>query len=428
MRIRFLMTGLLGLMTITAFAQKGEVSNAQDEYTKYLALRGNKAMDKQATESLNNAKTSIDKAAVNEKTANLPLTLALKASVYSSLALKDTVASSSTPLFTTSQEALTKAKELDAAKKENGKMIHDVEMNLAQYQLNKGVKEYANKQYDQAYKSFDFYRSVLPDDTNAIYYTGIAAANAKLWDAAIANYSKLLTTNYSAKQRTYQDLSGFYLFKGDTAGAVKVMDEALTKYPTDAVLNRRSIELSLQAGKRDEVLKKIEATIASDPKNKTLYYYAGITYTQVADDAAKKAVKEKDPTALAALNKTRDDYQAKAVDAYKKALEIDPNYFQANLNLGYVLISPALDAFNYANKLPVSKQKEYDAAMAKANAMFDAAKPYLQKAVDLNPKSVDALTNLKTYYLGKKDMTNANAIKKQIDAINAGGGAAAPAN
>lgn len=425
MKTRFLITGLLGLMTITAFAQKGEVSNAQDEYTKYLGTRGNKSMDKQATESLNNAKTSIDKAAVNEKTSTQPLTFALKASIYSSLALKDTVAASSTPLFTSAQEAIAKAKELDA-KKENDKMIHDAEMNLAQYQLNKGVKEYGNKQYDLAYKSFDFYRTVLPDDTNAIYYTGIAAGNAKLWDAAISNYQKLLTTNYSAKQRTYQDLSGFYLFKGDTAGAIKVMDEALAKYPNDPVLNKRSIEISLQAGKKDDVLNKIEATIARDPKNKTLYYYAGVTYSQVADDVSKKAAKEKDPTALAALNKSKADYQAKAVEAYKKALEIDPDYYQANFSLGYILIAPALEAFNAANKLPVNKQKEYDAAMAQANTMMDAAKPYIQKAVDLNPKSVDALNNLKIYYLGKKDMVNANAIKKQIDALNGGG--AAPAN
>lgn len=423
------MTGLLGLMTITAFAQKGEVTTAQDEYTKYSAVRGNKTLDKQSIESLNNAKTSIDKAAANEKTSGLPLTLALKAAIYSSLAARDTVAETSTPLFTTAQEALAKAKELDAEKKENSKMIHDVEINLAQYQLNKGVKEYADKQYDLAYKSFDYYRTVLPEDTNAIYYTGIAAANAKLWAPAIENYTKLLTTNYSGKQRAYQDLSGFYLFNKDTAGAVKVMNEALAKYPGDAALNKRLIELNLQMGKRDEVLKQIETTIASDPKNKTLYYYAGITYTQVADDAAKKATKEKDPAALATLNKTKTDYQAKAIDAYKKALEIDPNYFQANLNLGYVLISPALDLYNAANKLPVNKQKEYDADIAQANTMFDAAKPYLQKAVDLNPKSVNALSNLKLYYLGKKDMVNANNIKKQIDAINAEGGSqAAPAN
>ena len=422
------MTGLLGLMTVTAFAQKGEVSDAQDAYTKYQGIRSNKTLDKQAMESLNTAKTAIDKAAANEKTANLPLTLALKGAIYSSLALKDTVAASSTPLFTTAQEAISKAKELDAPKNENSKLIHDADVNVAQYQVNKGIKEYGAGKYDLAYKSFEDYRNVFPDDTTVTYYTALAAANAKMWDQAIANYSKLVTTPYSKNQRIYEDMSAIYLMKGDTAGAIKSMNEALTKYPQDAVINKRIIETNLQMGKTQEVLDKMQGAIASDPKNKTLYYYAGIAYNRVSEDAAKKAKTEKDPTALAALNKTADDNRGKAVDMWKKALEIDPNYYAANYSLGYALISPALDEFNYANKLPVSKQKEYDAAMAKANTLFDEAKPYIQKAVDLDPKSVDALNNLKLYYLGKKDMVNANAIKKQIDAINAGGGAAAPAN
>jgi len=66
--------------------------------------------------------------------------------------------------------------------------------------------------------------------------------------------------------------------------------------------------------------------------------------------------------------------------------------------------------------MPTNQQKAYEAAVAKANAQFDESKPYLQKAVDLNPKSVDALRNLKTYYLGKQDMAHANALQKQIEA------------
>lgn len=423
MKIRFLITGLLlGLMSVTAFAQKGELSNAENEYNKYDQLRLNKAMSKLALTGLNNAKTSIDKASTNDKTANLPLTQALKGSIYAALAVIDSIPSSSTPLFATAEDALKKAKELDT-KGENKKMIDNAYLTLAQYQLNKGIKEYGDKKYDLAYKSFDYYRTVLPEDTNAIYYTALAAANAQNWDAAIANYSKLVTTGYSAKQRAYQELSGFYLSKKDTLGAIKVMNEATAKFPNDAALSKRLIELNLQMGKQDEVLNKIEGAIANDPKNKTLYYYAGITYSQVAEDASKKASKTKDAAVLATLAKTKETNFSKAADMYRKALEIDPNYFEANLNLGYVLINPAIDVYNAANKLPVSKQKEYDAAIAKSNVMFDAAKPYLQKAVDLQPKSIDALTNLKTYYLGKKDMVHANALKKQIDELS---GAATP--
>jgi tetratricopeptide (TPR) repeat protein len=447
MKIRFLMTGLLGLISAAAFAQKGELANAQTEYTKYETMRGNKTMEKLAFTGLNTAKVSIDKAAANDKTATLPLTYALKGTIYASLAVADTVPATSTPLFATAEEALKKAKELDT-KGENKKMIDNANLTLAQYQLNKGVKEYGAKQYDLAYKSFDYYRSVLPEDTNAIYYTGLAAANSSNWDAAISNYSKLLTTNYSNKARVYSDLSNFYLTKKDTAGAIKVMNEATVKFPNDAALSKNLIELNLQSGKQQEVLNKIEGAIANDPKNKTLYYYAGITYTQVADEQNKKiaaltaapaaatkpaagsktaapaaaAVSPAVAAQVATLTKTRDENLSKAEAVYRKALEIDPNYFEANLNLGYVLINPAIDVFNKTRNLPVSKQKEYDAGMAKANTLFEAAKPFLQKAVDLKPNSVDALNNLKTYYLGKNDMVHANEIKKKIEDLNAGGG------
>ena len=105
---------------------------------------------------------------------------------------------------------------------------------------------------------------------------------------------------------------------------------------------------------------------------------------------------------------------------YKKAVEIDPNYFEANLNLGYVMVRPAIDIYNSANKLPANRQKEYDAEIARAAVQFEAAKPYLLKAVELNPKSTDALTNLLSYYRGRKDNANAAKIKAQIDEIKAG--------
>ena len=80
-------------------------------------------------------------------------------------------------------------------------------------------------------------------------------------------------------------------------------------------------------------------------------------------------------------------------------------------------IAPAIDAYNDAQQLPVNKVKEYNAAMANVNAQFDVAKPYLLKAVELKPESVDALTNLKSFYLGQKDTENANATQKKIDAL-----------
>jgi Tfp pilus assembly protein PilF len=417
MKIKLLMAGLLGLVSATAFAQKGELSTAKSEYDNYEGLRGSKATLAVATKSLGTAKTSIDKAAVNEKTAALPQTFALKGAIYAALAVQDTVAATSLPLFTTADESLKKAKELDT-KAENKQVIDNAYLNLAQYQLTKGVAEYGAQKYDQAYHSFDYYRTVLPEDTNAIYYTGLAAANAKNYPAAITNYNKLVTTKYSKNAGVYMDLSSLYLASKDTTNALKSVSDGITKYPSNTDLRKREIEISLQTGKEKEVIQKIQTALAADPKNKTLYYYAGLTYSQTAETIIKEQGKAKDPAAKATLQQQKVDNYNKAADMYKKALEIDPNYFEANLNLGYVILNPAIDAYNAANKLPANKQKEYDAAIAKANAQFDLAKPYLVKATELNPKSLDALTNLRTYYLGKKDNVNAEATKKKIDALS----------
>jgi len=120
MKIKLLMTCLLGLASAATFAQKGELNNAQSEYDTYASLRGQKAaaFATKANTSIQNAKTSIDKASANEKTVNLPQTFALKSAIYSSLAVDDTVATTSAPLFATADEAVKKAKELDTKRRQ----------------------------------------------------------------------------------------------------------------------------------------------------------------------------------------------------------------------------------------------------------------------------------------------------------------------
>lgn len=415
MKVKFLIAGTISLFSASAFAQSSEVKTAQTEYDKYETLRQNKAMATMARTSITTAKTSIDKASANEKTAALPQTYALKGAIYGALAYNDTVATTSQPLYTAAADAVKKAKETDT-KGEYKRLTDAANQYLAYYQLNAGVKQFQSKNYEEAYKAFDFYRSVYPEDTTAIYYTGLAAANSKNIPVAITNYKKLVTTNYSRRADIYSDLSNLYLMQKDTAGALNVVSEAVSKFPNNATLRGREVEIALQQGKQAEFIDKIQAAIANDPKNKTLYFYSGIAYSKVADAQDKAAKAAKDPAAKAAALKAKAENNDKAADAYKKAVEVDPNYFDANLNMGYVLMSPAVDDYNTANKLPMTKQKEYNALIAKVTAAADRAKPYLDKAVELEPKNLSALGNLRNYYIIKKDNVKTAEIKKRMDA------------
>ncbi len=432
MKIKFFITALFAFIAVSAFAQKGELSDAKDDYTKYDGLRANMAM---AKTFLTSAKTHIDKAAANAKTSALPETFALKATIYASLASNDEDATAATADYATAQDALAKGTAADT-KKENTLYLTHATTELAQCQLNKGVKAYQAKNYDDAYKAFDAARQLIPTDTTAILYTAISASNTKNYPIAITNYSVLVAApTYSTKGKVeaYNDLATLYLYNKDTTGSMKVISEAVTKFPNNADLRKREIEVSLQAGQSADLISKIETAIKGDPANKALYYYDGLVYSQIAEAAgtkiaklekadkkaaaAKPGLKQAPNPEIAKLKQTRQDNYSKAAEQYKKAVAIDPNYFEGVMNLGYVTIAPATDIYNDAQQLPGSQMAAYNAAMAKANAQFEQAKPYVLKAVELNPQSLDALTNLKTYYLGKKDTENANAVQKKIDAL-----------
>ena len=258
------MIGLLGLSTLTAVAQKGVLKDAQQSYDDYTVANTQKLLAAKAKASITDAKTAIDKASVNDKTATLPQTYALEGAIYAALATMDTTASAATAtLITTAQEAIKKAKDADT-KGEFKKLITDAGNNLAIYFQAQGVKQYQGGKFEQAYQSFDNW-SQATGDTTAVYYAALAATNAgstnpKFYPYVITNYNKLLAINYSQNAKIYGYLSIIYLTTKDTANALKTISAGVAKYPSNADLRGQEIKFYLMAGKDTEILGKLERT------------------------------------------------------------------------------------------------------------------------------------------------------------------------
>ncbi|GAA4090089.1 tetratricopeptide repeat protein [Mucilaginibacter panaciglaebae] len=420
MKLKFLLAGLLSVASTATFAQKWRVNSAKEKYDDYLKLNTNKATYAEADKTLLDAKTLVDQSLTNKTSVAMPLTYAVRAAIYATLSMRDTVKAKTLPLFNTADSALVKAKEMDP-NGENKTLIEDAAKNLSQYRLNEGVAEFAAKNYGAAYKDFNYYQTLFPKDSTALFYTGLAAAANNDYANALSSYQKLLPMQFSRNPIVYLSMSDIYLKQKDTVNSLKIASDGVARYPNNPDLRKREIEISLVTGKAEEILGKVEAAIAADPKNKQLYYYAGLTYSSsgsaVRDDLEKAKKDKKDAATIAALQAKKDGFYAKAVDMYKKALEIDPNYFEATLNLGTVLLSPAIDMHNDAGQLPPSKQKEYTALQAKAATQFELAKPYVLKAVELSPNNKDALGNLRNYYVGAGDMAKATETTQKINAL-----------
>lgn len=391
MKFKYLITTLaLAIISQLAFAQKSELSSAKSKYQKYIDLKQFNATGLGSTD-LKDAKTSIDKAIAHDKTSGDPVTWAYKGLIYTELAIIDSLDERASLLIDQAVSALKQSSDLD--KNGTNKTLIDQGNDMVyRYQFNKGVKDYQASRYDAAYTAFNRALIYKPADTTLNYYTGLSAINAKNYKAAIQNYGQLLKTNYSSNRQIYLDLSRLYVMEKDTLSGIRIASEGARKYPNDVALATQEIELNLMSGKQKEVISKIIDQEQKNPGNKLYPFYLGIAYSAT------------------------NDY-VKAEEAYKRAIEIEPTYASAYLNLAGILINRGIDTYNAANKLPVNKQKEYEETLKKAHAQFDIAYPYLQKAVDLDPSSRLALENLKKYYFIKKDKVKEDEIAKRLNQL-----------
>ncbi|WP_207425319.1 lipopolysaccharide assembly protein LapB [Pedobacter sp. SYSU D00535] len=371
-----------------AFAQKGAVNTAKTEYEKYAAMKA--ASPKLAEPAIKAAKEAVDKAVVHEKTLNDPTAWTYKALIYADLALADT-AFKSDDKIAEAANAVQKAVSLDkdGANKAN---IARANTLLGYYERGKGLQNFKAKNWANAYTAFNSGLKYIPKDTIIAYYAGASAQNAGNFAGAIESYSSILDQNYSFLEDVYINLAESYAANKDTANAMRTLSAASAKFPANSNLVKREIELGLNSGKYKETISKIEAQAAKEPGNKLYPFYLGIAYNSVKD-------------------------YKKAEEAYQKAISIDPNFGDAYINLGGLIMNNGIDTYNKANKLPASKTTEFNALRKQAVAEFDRALPYLEKASQINPKSNLALQNLKQYYMIKNNSAKAAEIDAKIKAL-----------
>jgi tetratricopeptide (TPR) repeat protein len=386
---------ILSLVMITyffvAFAQKSEINIAKQSYALYeIGLAAKSSMKKQL-ETLKLAKEATDKAITNDKTKDNAELWAYRAIIYSSISVTDTVNNENAEsAFKTAQEGLVKAKVLDT-KNENKNYIESTEQNLAIMMQNKGVAAFNKKDYKTAYSSFKFISDVKPQDSLFSMYTAIAANSAQLYDEAIKYYGKTLELN-PANKDIYHELATIYLTQKDTTNALMVIEKGRDKHPDFMTLIYDELNIYLTRGQASKQITKIENAIAKDPQNKTLRFVAGVAYS------------------------ANNDFN-KAEEAYKKAIEIDPNYSDAIYNLAVIHINRGNEYINAANKLPATKASDakYNDLKKKFEDQLNAAAPLLEKAKELNPKDLNTLTTLREVYIKLNKMDKAAEIKKTLD-------------
>ncbi|MCB0484070.1 MAG: tetratricopeptide repeat protein, partial [Flavobacteriales bacterium] len=142
----------------------------------------------------------------------------------------------------------------------------------------------------------------------------------------------------------------------------------------------------------DEALTNLNVAVEKDPSNHMFYFARGTILDNKGNMEA-------------------------AVADYKKSIELKPDFFDANYNLGAAYYNQGAAQLNAANDIPPSKVKEYDAARATALESLKLSLPYLGKAHAINPIDEATITSLKTVYTLMGDAENAGVYKKKLEAL-----------
>lgn len=261
--------------------------------------------------------------------------------------------------------------------------------------LNQGVDYFTkSKDYQKAMESFEAAVGVAAltgkVDTMSMYYTAMAAEKAGNKDKAIQLYEGLTQMKYQGDgdgPRIYLALSQLYKEKGDKDKSLKVLQAGRKAYPDDKNLILEELNHYLAAGKLNEALDNLNLAVSKDPNNHTLHFALGTVYDNLANPEKDK----KQPT-----DAEYKDYIAKAEQAYKKAIEIKPDYFDAIYNLGALYFNQGVKINDAAQT--IADNAKYAAEIKKADEKFNIALPYLEKALEIQPNDKNTLLSLKQLY------------------------------
>ncbi|KGE12802.1 tetratricopeptide repeat protein [Sphingobacterium deserti] len=372
----------------STFAQTSNLRKAKTALQKFEELKGAGSAEL-GKSNLDAAKEAIDQAIVHDKTKDDAETWTVYALVNANLASVNSTAEAATA----ASEGIKKATELDKDGK-NAENIKVAGQLLGQFNFNQGVAAWEKQDFKTAYGSFDQALGYLPGDTTLTYYSGLAAIQNKDYPNAIEKFKELVPAKeFSSHKSVMVDLPKLYLSAQDTASAIEYAAQAAQAYPNDNDAAVQNIELNLIVGNEAKVITDIENQIAKDGNNKSLYYYLGI---------AQSASNNND----------------KAIEAYKKAVSIDPNYADANRNAAATIINGVRDELNALNDNKTLSNTDYNGKVTALKEKIKEALPYLEKVVEINPADKDALRSLKGYYDFQQDEAKSAEIQAKIDAAN----------
>lgn len=318
--------------------------------------------------------------------------------------------------------------------------IGNLKQDIANSLIKKGNTSYEGKDYSSASKYFEKVYDLKKQDTVFLYYAAATAVNVQEYDRALSLYEKLkdlgytgITTQYLAinketqKEESFQskemrdinvkagthikpfekkteskkpeivkNIALIYVSNDDSEKAIAAMKEARAESPDDVNLVLTEANLHYKMGNTEEFKKLLEQATQMDPTNPELQYNLGVIAAE-------------------------SDHPEEAKAHYEKAIELNPDYVNAYINLSALILSKEEAIIDEMNGLGASAadDRRYEELRVQRQELYKEAVPFLTKALEINPESLSAAKTLMNIYSVLGETDKYKETKEKVEAIEA---------
>ena len=202
----------------------------------------------------------------------------------------------------------------------------------------RGISHLEKEQIDDAISDFNKAIDTNPGNSVAYFSRGRAYYKQSKTDNAISDYNKAIeiSPEYTA---AYQSRGYAYYSLDDYTQAISDYDKALQINPEDAATyNMRGIAYYKQ-GNIENALSDYNKAIEIAPEFSAAYQNRGDVYQTISNDLAAKAKGTTHSGGITFSSLREKGTYKKAISDYKKAIELNPENFDAYINRGHIYFS-----------------------------------------------------------------------------------------
>lgn len=304
--------------------------------------------------------------------------------------------------------------------------------------VNSAIEDQTAERFSAASKKLYTGYTISKVDTVYLYFAAVNALSAEEYDTAMNYYEELLDLGYTGIEKEYvatdketdevvifankeeqnlmmmsgaylrpqermsqsrqpdilKFLGMIYIDKGMVDEAKKLIADARRADPNDVALIQAEANIALQMNDMKTYNQLMQKVVESDPTNPDLFYNLGVSAASIGDfENARKY--------------------------YNKAIELNPNFYNAQVNLAVMILEQEESIIEEMNTLGTSAQddRRFYALIAQRNEMYKEAVPYLESASEGRPDDVSILRTLMNIYSILGEDAKFNQMRNSIEAL-----------